>query len=57
MNETFRTYHSNLYQSEIQLDRDKCQNFLGQLDLSQLAVADSAHLDAPISLEELKADL
>ncbi len=55
VNETFRTFYSNLYQSEIQLDRDKCQNFLSQLDLPQLPVTDSMQLDAPISLEELKA--
>jgi len=55
VNETFRTYYSNLYQSEIQLDRDKCQNFLGQLELPQLAGADSMRLDTPLSLGEFKA--
>lgn len=42
VNETFRTFYSNLYQSEIQFDRDRCNNFLGQLDLLQLAATDSA---------------
>ena len=55
VNETFCTFYSNLYHSEIQLDREKCQNILGQVDLPQLAAADSMHLDAPFTLEELKA--
>lgn len=54
INETFQTFYSNLYKSEVQLDKNRCDAFLGQLDLPQLAVTDSTHLDDPISLEELK---
>lgn len=55
VNETFRKFYSNLYQSEIYLDKDMCQKFLTQLDLPPLPITDSVRLDVPISLEELKA--
>ena len=54
INETFRSFYSYLYQSEIKLDKDRCSNFLGQLHLPQLAAGVSTRLHDPINLEELK---
>lgn len=49
INETFRTFYSNLYQSEIQADNDGCAKFLDKIDLPRLSENDAANLDAPIS--------
>lgn len=52
INETFRTFYSKLYQSEVQADSDRYANFLDQIDLLKLSEGDAANLDASISLEE-----
>ena len=54
INDTFRSFYSDLYKSKTSLDEVKCDNFLARLKLPQLAVEEANDLAKPISLEELK---
>ena len=54
INLTFQSFYSNLYQSEITLDRAHCTRWLEELNLPKLKSEDSATLDKPITLDDLK---
>lgn len=54
INDTFKQFYSNLYQSEIPLNQDRCDCFLGKLELSLLPEAECINLEKPISIGELR---
>ena len=54
INKTFSEFYAILYQSERQLNKTECENYLKQLDLPCLSVEDSLNLDNPLTLEELE---
>ena len=54
INKTFSDFYSTLYQSERELNKTECENYLKQLDLPCLSVEDSLNLDNPLTLEELE---
>lgn len=54
VNSTFQNFYSNLYKSETILDKAHCILWLEELNLPRLKVEDSAALDKPITLDDLK---
>ena len=51
MNTSFQTFYSNLYESEVTLDKTHCYRWLNQLNLPHLSVEESADLDKLITIE------
>lgn len=45
INQTFQTFYSKLYESEVFLDKTHCARWLNQLDLPQLSAEESTDLD------------
>lgn len=54
INGIFQAFYSTLYESEVPADTVRCDRFLNQLHLPKLPNADSANLERPITLEELR---
>lgn len=54
INNTFKDFFSELYRSEVILDKDQCDDWLTELNLPKLSREDSAGLDNSITLEELR---
>lgn len=54
INNTFKDFFSELYRSEVILDKDQCDDWLTELNLPKLSREDSAGLDKAITLEELR---
>lgn len=54
VNDTFRSFYSELYSSELSRNQDACDNFLNKILLPKLSEEDSLKLDTPITLDELK---
>lgn len=54
VNDTFRSFYSNLYRSEVSFDKTKYEASLSEVELPRLTEADSEQLAEPITLEELK---
>lgn len=54
INKSFQTFYSNLYQSEVTLDKTHCDGWLNQLDLPKLSVEESADLDNLVTRDELR---
>lgn len=57
INTVFKNYYSDLYSSDLIFDEDKCKQFLSRLNLPKLHQSQINALDAPITMEELKAAL
>lgn len=55
INLLFQTFYTDLYKSEVSLDKNQCDSFLDRLHLPQLSRTDSNNLDRPVTPEELKA--
>lgn len=53
INRTFRTFYSELYKTEVSLDKNGCDRFLNQLHLPRLTRTDLTELARPILLEEV----
>lgn len=53
INGIFQTFYSELYKSEVSLDKNQCDNFLSRLHLPQLSSTGSTDLDKQILLEEV----
>lgn len=54
VNATFQSFYTNLYESDVTLDRAQCVSWLENLNLPRLTAEDSAVLDKPITLDDLK---
>ena len=53
INGIFQTFYSELYKSEVSLDKNQCENFLSRLHLPQLSSTGSTDLDKLILLGEV----
>lgn len=53
INAKFRSFSAALYTSEISLDKDKCKNFLSNLNLPSLTLDEANDLTGPITLADL----
>ncbi len=54
INVIFQTFYCNLYKSEVPPDKSRCDRVLSQLRLPRLSSTDSADLDKPITLDEVR---
>lgn len=54
INKEFCNFYSDLYTSEVKLDRDKCRNFIQKARLSSLSQEEADDMQQLITLEEIK---
>ena len=54
INTAFKNFYSELYKSEILLDKNKCATYLQDLELPSLTQEDAERLGEPITLTELR---
>ena len=54
INESFQTFYSTLYESEVTLDETHCYRWLNQLNLPHLSIEELSDLDKCITIEELR---
>ncbi len=57
INREFEDFYQNLYKSEVVFSETLCNNFFQGLTLASLSEEEAVSLNAPISLDELKAAL
>lgn len=55
INASFHRFYADLYSSEVTHDTDACNKFLSCIQLPRMSVDGSRSLNAPITLNELKA--
>ena len=55
VNASFRSFYADLYSSEVSHDKDLCNKFLSSIQLPKMTDNGSQSLNAPITLNELKA--
>ena len=55
VNASFRNFYADLYSSEVSHDKDSCNKFLSSIQLPKMTDNGSQSLNAPITLNELKA--
>ena len=54
VNDTFRSFYSGLYSSEVMFNQSNLDSFLSGLELPKLVESDAELLATPITIEELK---